>query len=117
AWSEKYKDRGLVVIGVHTPEFPFEHDLDNVRRAVKEMQIAFPVAIDNDYAVWKAFRNQAWPALYFIDAKGRVRHHHDGEGEYDRSERVIRQLLEEAGSTPARDGLVSGEGRGVEAAA
>ncbi|HZF20189.1 MAG TPA: thioredoxin family protein [Burkholderiales bacterium] len=117
AWSEKYKDRGLVVIGVHTPEFPFEHDPSNVRRAVKEMQIAFPVAIDNDYAVWKAFRNQAWPALYFIDAKGRIRHHHDGEGEYDRSERVIQQLLEEAGSTPARDELVSAEGRGTEAAA
>src|SRR5262245_22302658 len=115
AWGEKYKDRGLVVIGVHTPEFPFEKDLDNVQRAVKAMQIGFPVAIDNDYAIWRAFRNQAWPALYFIDARGRIRHRHFGEGEYERSERVIQQLLAEAGSTGA-GALVSVDGRGVEAA-
>src|SRR5258705_13548305 len=72
AWAEKYKDRGLVVIGVHTPEFEFEKDLDNVRRAAKDMGVAYPVAIDNDYAVWRAFRNQAWPALYFVDSQGRV---------------------------------------------
>jgi thiol-disulfide isomerase/thioredoxin len=117
AWAAKYKDRGLVVVGVHTPEFPFEHDLDNVRRALKEMQIAFPIAVDNDYAVWGAFRNQAWPALYFIDAKGRIRHQHDGEGEYDSTERMIQQLLAEAESAGASDGLVSPEGRGTEAAA
>jgi len=116
-WAEKYKDQGLVVVGVHTPEFPFEHDLDNVRRAVKEMQIVFPIAVDNDYAVWGAFRNQAWPALYFIDAKGRIRHQHDGEGEYDRTERMIQQLLAEAGSSGASGGLVSPEGRDAEAAA
>src|SRR5262245_4445030 len=116
AWGEKYKDRGLVVIGVHTPEFPFEKDLDNVQRAVKAMQIGFPVAIDNDYAIWRAFRNQAWPALYFIDARGRIRHRHFGEGEYERSERVIQQLLAEAGSAGAGGDLVSVEGRGAEAA-
>jgi thiol-disulfide isomerase/thioredoxin len=117
AWAEKYKDRGLIVVGVHTPEFPFEHDLDNVRRAVKEMRIGFPIAVDNDYAVWGAFRNQAWPALYFIDVKGRIRHQHDVEGEYDRSERMIQQLLAEAGSAGAAGGLVSPEGRGLEATA
>jgi len=117
AWSEKYKDRGLIVIGVHTPEFPFEKDEDNVRRAVKEMQIPFPIAIDSDYAIWNAFRNQYWPALYFVDARGRIRHHHFGEGEYDRSERVIQQLLAEAGTTGARGELVSVDGRGAEATA
>lgn len=117
AWAEKYKDRGLVVIGVHTPEFPFEKDPDNVRRAVKEMQIGFPVAIDSDYAIWGAFRNQYWPALYFIDTRGRIRHHHFGEGEYDRSERVIQQLLAEAGAAGVRGELVSVDGRGAEAAA
>src|SRR5207237_1591055 len=97
AWAEKYKDRGLVVIGVHTPEFRFEKDVDNVRRAVKDMKIDFPITIDNDYAIWTAFDNQYWPALYLIDAQGRIRYHQFGEGEYERSERIIQQLLSEAG--------------------
>ena len=80
AWAEKYR-QGLVVIGVHTPEFPFEHNIDNVRRAVQQMRIEYPVVIDNDYSIWRAFNNQYWPALYFIDARGRVRHRHFGEGE------------------------------------
>src|SRR5262245_3509525 len=117
AWAEKYKDRGLIVVGVHTPEFPFEMDLDNVRRAVKEMQIGFPIAVDSDQAIWNAFRNQYWPALYFIDAQGRIRHTHFGEGEYDRSERVIQQLLSEAGAAGVRGELVSVDGRGAEASA
>jgi thiol-disulfide isomerase/thioredoxin len=117
AWAEKYKDHGLVVIGVHTPEFEFEKNIDNVRRAAKEMDITYPIALDNDYAVWRAFRNNAWPALYFVDAQGRVRHHHLGEGEYERSERMIQQLLAEAGATRVPRDLVAVEGRGVEAAA
>src|SRR5215210_4263760 len=88
AWAKRYT-HGLVVVGVHTPEFPFEHDLDNVRRAVREMGIEYPIAIDNHYAIWNAFGNQYWPALYFIDARGRVRQHHFGEGEYDRSETAL----------------------------
>src|SRR5436190_23817808 len=83
AWAEKYKDQGLVVIGVHSPEFDFEKNLDNVRRATKAMNVAYPVAIDSDHEIWTAFANEYWPALYFIDAKGRIRHHHFGEGEYD----------------------------------
>ena len=97
AWAEKYSGQGLVVIGVHTPEFGFEHDEPNVRRAVQDMNITYPVAIDDDYAVWRAFDNNYWPALYFADAQGRIRHHHYGEGEYDVSEKVIQQLLREAG--------------------
>ena len=85
AWAQKYRE-GLVVIGVHTPEFAFERNVDNVRRAVGQMRIEYPVAIDNDYSIWRAFKNQYWPALYFIDARGRVREHHFGEGEYERSE-------------------------------
>ena len=98
AWAEKYKDQGLVVIGVHTPEFGFEKDLDNVRRAAKEQNVGYPVAVDSDYAIWRAFDNRYWPALYFIDAQGRIRHHHFGEGDYERSELIIQQLLAEAGS-------------------
>ena len=86
AWAEKYKDQGLVVIGVHTPEFAFEHDIDNVRRAAKDMRVDYPIAIDNDYAIWRAFDNHYWPALYFIDAQGRIRHHQFGEGDYEQSE-------------------------------
>src|SRR5947209_2061420 len=93
AWAEKYKNQGLVVIGVHTPEFAFEHNIDNVRRAVKDMNVPYPIAVDSEYAVWRAFRNEYWPALYFIDAQGRIRHHHFGESEYDQSERIIQQLL------------------------
>jgi len=98
AWAEKYKEQGLVVIGVHTPEFEFEKSLANVRRAVKEIGITFPVAIDSDYVIWGAFRNQYWPALYFVDTQGRIRHHHFGEGDYAQSEVVIQRLLAESGS-------------------
>ena len=101
AWAGKYSGQGLVVIGVHTPEFPFEHNADSVRRAVQEMAIDYPVATDNNYAVWRAFDNNYWPALYFADAQGRIRHHHFGEGEYGQSEMVIQQLLAEAGSAGA----------------
>ncbi|MDT9600484.1 cytochrome c biogenesis protein DipZ [Sphingosinicella rhizophila] len=100
AWAERYKDDGLVVIGVHAPEFAFEKDLDNVATAVRDLDVTYPVAVDNDYAVWRAFKNRYWPAHYFIDAQGRVRYHHFGEGNYARSEQVIRQLLAEAGRDP-----------------
>ena len=102
AWAEKYRDQGLVVIGVHAPEFAFEK-VANVRDAISELKIRYPVALDNDYKIWRAFDNQYWPAHYFIDAQGRIRHHHFGEGDYDQSERVIQQLLAEAGdkATPA----------------
>jgi thiol-disulfide isomerase/thioredoxin len=117
AWADKYKDQGLVVIGVHTPEFPFEKDLDNIRRAVKEMRVAYPVAIDSDYAVWRAFSNNAWPAVYLIDAQGRVRYRHLGEGEYQRTEETIQQLLVEAGNADVNRQLVTVEARGVEVGA
>ena len=117
AWAEKYRDQGLVVIGVHTPEFEFEKNIENVRRAVHDMRVAYPVAIDSDYAVWRAFGNNAWPAIYLIDAQGRVRYRHLGEGEYDRTERMIQQLLAESGKAAAGTELVAVEGRGVEAAA
>jgi len=117
AWAEKYKDQGLVVIGVHTPEFEFEKNMDNVRRAVKDLGLAYPIAVDNDYAVWRAFANNAWPALYLIDAQGRVRYSHLGEGEYERSEKMIQQLLAEAGAAGVPRDLVSVEGRGAEVAA
>jgi thiol-disulfide isomerase/thioredoxin len=95
-WHRKYKDQGLVVVGVHSPEFAYEKNIDNVKRAVDELQVSFPVAIDNDHAIWRAFNNRYWPAHYFIDAQGRIRFHHFGEGEYEKSEQVIRQLLQEA---------------------
>jgi thiol-disulfide isomerase/thioredoxin len=114
AWAEKYSGPGLVVIGVHTPEFSFEHDVDNVSRAVPEMGIAYPVATDNDYRVWRAFDNHYWPALYFADAHGNIRHHHFGEGEYAQSEMVIQQLLAEAGSTGAGTDVVSVDPSGLE---
>jgi cytochrome c biogenesis protein CcdA/thiol-disulfide isomerase/thioredoxin len=114
AWWEKYKDQGLVVIGVHAPEFAFEKDLRNVRKAVADLGITYPVAVDNDYAIWRAFDNEYWPAHYFIDASGHVRHHHFGEGEYDESERVIQRLLAEAGH-PAAGGVVSVAATGAEA--
>jgi thiol-disulfide isomerase/thioredoxin len=117
AWAEKYSERGLVVIGVHTPEFSFEHNIDNVRRAVKDMRLGYSVAIDNDYAVWLAFDNHYWPALYFADVEGRIRHHHFGEGEYQQSEMVIQQLLAEAGSSGIGRDLVSPDARGIEVAA
>jgi len=117
AWEEKYRPHGLVVIGVHTPEFEFERNVDNVRRAAREMRIGYPIALDNDYAVWRAFSNNAWPALYFVDAQGRIRHHWLGEGDYARSERMIQQLLAEAGATGVPRDVVAVEGRGVEAPA
>jgi len=117
AWAEKYKNQGLVVIGVHAPEFAFEKNVDNVRRAAREMKINYPIAIDNDFAIWRALKNEYWPALYFVDARGRIRHHHFGEGEYEQSERIIQQLLAEAGSGGIRRELVSVDGRGAEAAA
>jgi thiol-disulfide isomerase/thioredoxin len=117
AWAEKYKNQGLVVIGVHAPEFAFEKNIDNVRRAAKDMRIDYPIATDNDFAIWRALKNEYWPALYFVDARGRIRHHHFGEGEYEQSERIIQQLLAEAGSGGIRRELVSVDGRGAEAAA
>jgi thiol-disulfide isomerase/thioredoxin len=117
AWAEKYEGQGLAVVGVHTPEFPFEKDVDNVRRAVKEMRVVYTVALDSDYAIWRAFNNQYWPALYFVDARGRVRHHQFGEGDYEQSERVIRQLLDEAGAGGVGHDLVSVNAAGAEAAA
>jgi thiol-disulfide isomerase/thioredoxin len=116
AWAEKYREHGLVVVGVHTPEFSFEKDLDNVRRAVGEQNVNYPVAIDSDYAIWRAFDNQYWPALYFVDAEGRIRHHHFGEGEYERAEQIIQELLIEAGHKGFDRTLVSVQGRGAEAA-
>jgi thiol-disulfide isomerase/thioredoxin len=116
AWAEKYTAHGLVVLGVHTPEFAFEHDADNVRRAVKDMKIGYPVAIDSDYEVWRAFDNHFWPALYFADAQGRIRHHHFGEGEFQQSEMVLQHLLAEVGSDAGRD-LVSPKAPGIEAGA
>jgi len=95
-WRRKYRDQGLVVVGVHSPEFAFEKDIDGVRRAVERLGVDFPVAIDNNFTIWRAFGNNYWPAHYFIDAKGRIRFHHFGEGEYEKSEQVIQQLLEEA---------------------
>ena len=117
AWAGKYTSQGLVMIGVHTPEFGFEHDSGNVRRAVQEMRIDYPVATDNNYAVWRAFGNNYWPALYFTDTQGRLRHHYFGEGGYGQSEMVIQQLLAEAGLAGAGQDLVSVDARGVEAPA
>jgi cytochrome c biogenesis protein CcdA/thiol-disulfide isomerase/thioredoxin len=116
AWAGKYKDRGLVVIGVHAPEFAFEKNVDNVRRAVSDLKIEYPVAIDNNYAIWRAFNNEYWPAHYFIDTKGQIRHHHFGEGDYDGSERIIQRLLAEAGMAEASGALVSVNPSGAEAA-
>ncbi len=117
AWAEKYKNQGLVVIGVHAPEFAFEKDLDKVRRAAKDMRVDYPIAIDSDHAIWRAFKIQYWPALYFVDAKGRIRHHQFGEGNYEESERIIQQLLAEAGVGGVSHDLVLVDGRGAEAAA
>jgi thiol-disulfide isomerase/thioredoxin len=116
AWASAYAASGLVVVGVHTPEFGVEHDLDNVRRAVRDMGIEYAVAVDNDYAVWNAFANQYWPALYIVDAEGHIRHHQFGEGGYERADRVIRQLLTDAGASnlPAEPSVEPG---GIELAA
>jgi len=117
AWAEKYRDQGLVVIGVHAPEFEFEKNLANVRWAVQDMQIGYPVAIDNDHAIWRAFKNQYWPALYFIDAEGRVRHHYFGEGGFEQSEMILQALLREAGASSVSREPVSVDARGFDAAA
>jgi thiol-disulfide isomerase/thioredoxin len=117
AWAEKYRDRGLVVIGVHAPEFSFEKNLSNVRWAVKDMRVDHPVAVDNEHVIWRAFRNNYWPALYFIDAQGRLRHSHFGEGSYEQSEMVIQRLLADAGAAGIGDDLVSVDARGLEVAA
>jgi len=116
AWAQKYAAQGLVVIGVHTPEFAFEKQEANVRRALTDLGVTWPVAMDNDFQIWRAFKNQYWPAHYFIDAQGRIRHHHYGEGEYDRSERVIQQLLAEAGRTGVPGGVVDPRAGGAQAA-
>jgi len=115
AWAEKYRQAGLVVIGVHAPEFAFEKSLDNVKRAVRDLKVEYPVAIDNDYALWRAFDNHYWPAHYFIDAQGRIRFHHFGEGDYEHSEQIIHQLLAEAGKAAAGDDAMVVRADGVQA--
>jgi thiol-disulfide isomerase/thioredoxin len=117
AWSDRYGSHGLVVVGVHTPEFSIEHDVDSVRRAARDMRVEYPIALDNDYAVWDAFANQYWPALYIADTEGRIRHHHFGEGGYERSERVIRHLLADAKADNLPDGLAPVDASGIEAPA
>jgi thiol-disulfide isomerase/thioredoxin len=111
AWASKYEDEGLVMIGVHTPEFDVEHDLGNVERMVDQLRVAYPVAIDNDFAVWEAFANRAWPAVYIADADGALRYQHWGEGRYEESERALQELL------GIQDELVTGEATGLEAPA
>jgi thiol-disulfide isomerase/thioredoxin len=117
AWAAKYGPHGLAVVGVHTPEFSVEHDLSNVRRAVTEMKIPYPIATDNDYGIWRAFDNSYWPAVYVSDAQGRIRFHHFGEGEYEQTERVIQQLVAEAGASGIGTELVTVDPRGTEVAA
>ena len=117
AWAERYEGDGLVVIGVHSPEFRFEHEIERVRGALLAMGVTYPIALDNDFAVWRDFDNHYWPALYFADAQGRIRHHHFGEEDYERSERVIRQLLADSGRDGLEGDLVEVEADGVEAAA
>lgn len=117
AWASRYKDKGLVVIGVHSPEFRFEADSANVRRATQQLGITYPVAVDSNLAIWSAFGNNYWPALYFIDSKGRIRGQHFGEGEYDRSERLIRQLLAESGAADLGNELTTVDPNGLELAA
>jgi thiol-disulfide isomerase/thioredoxin len=117
AWAAKYKDKGLVVIGVHTPEFSFEKNTDNIRWAIKEMRVDYPVVVDSDYVIWRAFHNNYWPALYFVDSRGRVRHHFFGEGAYEQSEMVIQALLAEAGAGDLERGPVSVQAVGLEVAA
>jgi cytochrome c biogenesis protein CcdA/thiol-disulfide isomerase/thioredoxin len=116
AWADKYAAQGLVVIGVHSPEFAFEKRPANVRKAIADLQIRYPVAVDNSYAIWRAFENQYWPAHYFIDATGRIRHHHFGEGGYDESEQVIQRLLAEAGRTTVPAGIVAVNASGAQTA-
>lgn len=117
AWAEKYRDQGLVVIGVHSPEFAFERDISNVTKEAKKLGVTYPIAIDNNFSIWQAFNNQYWPAHYFIDANGHIRYMHFGEGNYAESERVIQELLRQAGAKNVNDGLASVAGKGVEQAA
>lgn len=117
AWSEKYRADGLIVIGVHTPEFAVERDVSNISRAAEQMRVEYPIAVDSDYAIWQAFGNHYWPALYFIDKDGQIRHHRFGEGEYEHSEVVIQRLLADTGATGVDRELVSIEPEGVEAQA
>ena len=117
AWADAYRDSGLIVLGIHTPEFPFERDVDNVSGAIADRQITYPIAADNDYAIWTAFANMYWPALYVVDAQGDIRYHHFGEGAYEESERVIRQLLDEAGAGDRLPAPVTVEASGIEAPA
>jgi thiol-disulfide isomerase/thioredoxin len=117
AWSEKYEDQGLIVIGVHTPEFPFEADVDNVRWAARDMRVEYPIALDSDYAVWTAFDNRYWPAVYIADAQGRIRRHQFGEGGYAECETVIKHLLRDTGRSGIDDDLVSVADEGIEAQA
>jgi thiol-disulfide isomerase/thioredoxin len=117
AWATKYRDNGLAVIGVHTPEFSFEHNIDNVQHAAQTMRVDYPIAVDNDYAIWNAFSNQYWPALYLADASGRIRQHHFGEGAYEESEHVLQQLLSDAGATGIDTQLVTVSPQGLEVAA
>jgi cytochrome c biogenesis protein CcdA/thiol-disulfide isomerase/thioredoxin len=117
AWAEKYKDHGLVVIGVHAPEFAFERNVANVKTALGTFKIGYPVAIDNEYKIWRSFENEYWPAHYFIDGNGKVRHHHFGEGEYDESEQIIQKMLKDAGNKDVPGGLVTVNASGAQAAA
>jgi thiol-disulfide isomerase/thioredoxin len=117
AWAEKYEDHGLVVVGVHTPEFPFERDVDNVRQAANDLRVEYPIALDSDYAIWEAFSNQYWPAVYIADAQGQVRHHQFGEGGYEECERIIQGLLREAGGDGVPDDQVFVADDGFEAQA
>jgi thiol-disulfide isomerase/thioredoxin len=115
-WAAKYKDAGFVVIGAHTPEFSFEHEQKNIENSVRNLNVTFPVAIDSDYGIWNAFRNQAWPAQYLVDAKGRIRYHHFGEGDYAEIERMIHELLKENGASGVASDVSSVSGVGIEAA-
>jgi hypothetical protein len=117
AWADKYRNQGLVVIGVHSPEFAFEKNVDNIRRAAKDMRVDYPIAIDSDFAIWRALKDEYWPALYIVDAHGRIRHHQFGEGGYEQSERIMQQLLAEAGDRGIGHDLVSVDARGAEASA
>ena len=117
AWAERYEAQGLVVVGVHTPEFPFEGDVENVRQAAKDMRVEYPIALDNDYSIWQAFSNRYWPAVYIADARGRIRHHQFGEGGYEECERIIQLLLRESGGERIADDLVAVAPDGFEAQA
>jgi cytochrome c biogenesis protein CcdA/thiol-disulfide isomerase/thioredoxin len=116
AWAEKYKDQGVVVIGVHAPEFAFEKNIGNVKKAIQDFGLGYPIAVDNNFKIWRAFRNNYWPALYIADTKGQIRYHHFGEGNYDKTEEVIQQLLTEAGKEKVETGMVKPDGKGAQAA-